>query len=227
MRPYTFILLIVVLCGCRNDDKPGSPSRAQLIFPEENSECTDGISINELQSSITFSWGSTANTDSYRLTVKNLTTDAIQNYTTAATSLTVNLSKGQAYSWFVTSISNKVSETTKSETWKFYNAGEGITSYAPFPAEALYPPQGATALLIGGSVTLQWDGVDVDSDIVEYDVYFNTVNPPTTLAGASVTSESFDVISLAPDTIYYWRIVTTDSNGNTSLSEIFQFRTVN
>ena len=70
--------------------------------------------------------------------------------------------------------------------------------------------------------TLFRSGSDIDNDIVSYDVYFDTVNPPVTLEGNTAAS-NIDVTVAAGNT-YYWRVVTKDSQGNNSQSEIFEFR---
>lgn len=224
VRYFSILLIAVSIVGCRkNDDDP--PKAAQLIFPEQNSECTEGVSINATESSLTFSWMKASHTNSYRLTITPMAGGQIQSYNTEATSLSVNLLKGVAYSWYVTSVSNKTPKTAISETWQFYNAGDGTTSYAPFPATAAYPASGTTVPPIAGHVTLQWVGADVDNDIAGYEVFLSTVTPPAISVGTTA-SQSLLVTTMSA-TIYYWRVVTTDGEGNTSNSEIFQFKTVN
>ncbi|MEM9685518.1 MAG: fibronectin type III domain-containing protein [Bacteroidota bacterium] len=223
-----FLLLtaLIGLYSCGGNDDAPPPAAAALIFPEESSECTTGVSISDLMSRVTFSWTDAARADSYRLTVTNLNAGTSNEYTTEATSFEAALLKGEPYSWSVTSLSDKSSKTRQSEMWHFYNAGEGVESYPPFPARAIYPEMGATALISGGQLTLQWDGTDVDNDIATYDVYFSTANPPAVAVGTSISSESFEVSGLTVATVYYWRIITRDSEGNTSASEVFEFRTV-
>lgn len=217
-------LLLGVLSSCKNDDI-SIPAEAELIFPEKNSECTSGMSISETQSSVTFSWKKAA-ADMYRLNITNLTTGITENYPTSATSFTVDLLKAEAYSWSVTSISDDLAETAQSEIWSFYNAGDGVVSYAPFPAGVIYPEMGVSISAPGGELTLQWNGADVDNDIATYDLYFDVVNPPVVAVGTSVSSESFEVSGLTAATVYYWSVITRDSEGNTSASAVFEFRTV-
>lgn len=228
MKRNVFLLVVTLLSlwSCGGDDDHGpAPGAAQLIFPGKNSECISGISISPTESSITFSWEASENTDSYRLRITNLNSGDFDEYSTNVTSLAVTLLKGEPYSWSVTSLAGGTSQTTQSEVWNFYNAGEGITSYAPFPAAVVYPQMGTVALASGGNITLYWDGADVDDDISGYDVYFDTVNPPVTIVGTSIGAESFQVSGVAAATVYYWRVITRDGEGNTSASDIFQFRT--
>ena len=72
------------------------------------------------------------------------------------------------------------------------------------------------------SVKLEWNGLDIDNDIISYDVYFDTTNPTTTLL-SNTTDNTMDV-TVEAGNIYYWRVVTNDSIGNTSESEVFEFK---
>lgn len=230
MKRYSVLLIITALLslyGCNKDDgPPPSPVAAQLVFPEQNSECTTGVSVDATQSRVTFSWNASVNTDLYELTVTHLISGFTQDFTTTATSFDVNILKGNPYSWSVTSSSDTSTQTAQSETWNFYNAGDGVQSYAPFPAGVISPQIGATVVPDGDSVTLLWDGADVDNDISGYDVYFDIVDPPAAIVGNSVSAAIFQVNGITPSTVYYWRIVTSDLEGNTSTSEVFEFRTV-
>lgn len=214
----------LLVSGCKDDDDSPAPLAAQLVFPEENSECTDGVSLNATQSSVTFMWEPARYADTYQLTVTNLTDGSAQQFSAGtATSVAVTLLKATPYSWRVTSFSGKSSKTAQSPLWSFYNAGEGIISHIPFPASALYPVQGATVFPPGGEVQLQWQAADLDNDIAGYEVFIDTVSPPAISAGTT-TATSLEVV-VAAATIYYWRIITHDTQGNSSYSEIFQFRT--
>jgi hypothetical protein len=111
--------------------------------------------------------------------------------------------------------------TSLSAVWKFYNAGDPLESYTPFPADIVAPIMGSTITDVT-TQSLSWLGSDIDNDIVSYDVYFDTTNPPTTFE-VNTVSTSINVTVSANNT-YYWRVVTKDSQGNNSQSEIFEFR---
>jgi len=123
------------------------------------------------------------------------------------------------YKWYVISI--KGSRTEESETWQFYNAGPGVQSYAPFPA-AILAPSMAQPIPTTNSVILQWTGSDVDADIVGYDVYFGTIETPSLLLSELITNET--TVDVSSNTIYYWKVITKDSLGNTSDSGLYQFK---
>lgn len=211
-------------CGGGGGDDPiviDPPGAASLIFPNENSECTEGSNFTSTESDVTFDWSDATNTDSYQLYVKNLDTQITTNYSSTSSQLTLTILRGTPYSWYVVS-KNTGTKTAQSATWKFYNAGEAVTSYAPFPAEVMAPTMGTSLAASTSSVSLQWSGSDVDNDIVNYDVLFGTASIPTNNMG-STTSTNFSV-NVASGNTYYWRIITTDSQNNTSESEIFQFK---
>ena len=52
----------------------------------------------------------------------------------------------------VASKANDTSDTTDSDTWQFYLAGDGQENYAPFPATILSPTSGAAVDASNGLV---------------------------------------------------------------------------
>ncbi|WP_435624413.1 hypothetical protein [Flagellimonas sp.] len=228
MKQFIFLTLIGILitsCG-GNDDPPPTPGAVLLVFPEENSECTTGVSINEELSQVTFEWQTSENTESYRLTVVNLNTNSPQTINTASTSASVSINKGTPYSWTVTSSNSQSSQSATSETWLFYNSGSQ-TTYAPFPAQLESPISGSTVSPnTSNEVVLDWLGADVENDITAYEVFFSDQNPPTTSLGTFDGLTSQISVAVSDSTVYFWRVITTDSEGNTSDSGVFEFRTL-
>lgn len=198
-----------------------TPSSATLIFPDNNSECTEGEVVSESQSRVLFQWNASENTDSYQVNLRNLNTNSTALTNSAANEVEITLLRGVPYEWFVVSRANGTNETAKSEVWKFYNAGPGITNYAPFPAQAVSPTRGAT-IDFSPSVELVWSGSDVDNDIISFNLYYGTTDTPQLLE-TGLTATSFEV-DLNPGQTYYWQAETLDSAGNTTQSELFNFR---
>ena len=222
MKKISILLILLLTLSCSKDDGGNpSPAAALLIFPDNNQECNQGVDISTTQSTVTFRWAASNNTDSYDVVLKNLNTQNTTSHSSLTDELAITIQKGTPYSWYVISENLNVVETAQSETWKFYNAGDPIDSYAPFPADLVSPAMGS--ILTGiTSQNLSWSGSDIDNDIVSYDVYFGTANPPTMLE-VNTASTSVNVTVAAVNT-YYWRVVTKDSQGNNSQSEIFEFR---
>ena len=216
-------LLLITLSACIDDDDnpPLPPTAASLVFPNENTECNEGIVLSDTESSVTFRWDAGSNVLSYELQLTNLLTNTLATYTTSITELEITIQRGTPYAWSITSIGTVNTTNAQSSRWKFYNAGTGTVSYAPFPAEVVAPINGAQ--IDSGIVSLQWSANDVDNDIVSYNILFDTVNPPSINAGSSTTS-SFNQNTLV-GTTYYWQVVCQDASGNSSTSSVFQFST--
>ena len=232
MRKIYMLTILGILYACSSGDSGGEPpappappvpdpSAATLVFPENNTECNEGVVLNDNQSQVTFRWNNAQNTDSYEVNLRELNSGNTSKFNSNTNSADITITRGAPYEWFVVSRANGTSATASSATWKFYNEGPGVTNYAPFPAEAVAPSRGAN-LETTTTVTLEWSGSDVDNDIAAYDIYFGTDSDPMTLQGN--TSENTLEVDVAADTVYYWRVVTIDSAGNTSSSEIFEFK---
>ena len=217
------ILVLLISCG-GDDGPPPAPQGAQLVFPEENSECTTGTDINQNSTQITFRWMASNNTDRYTLSVVNLETNVPQNISTASTSASLTISKGTPYAWSVESRNAESEQVASSPTWLFYNAGSQ-TTYAPFPAQLVNPRSGATVQKdLANEVLLEWSGADVDGDIESFELFFSESNPPTTSVGLTNATTMEFPVGVESGTVYYWQVVATDLQGNTSVSGVFDFR---
>jgi len=71
---------------------------------------------------------------------------------------------------------------------------------------------------------LDWSGADVDDDISEYNVYFSLTNPPEALLATLDKDNTSINTSVASNTVYFWRVVTTDEEGNSSDSGVYEFK---
>ena len=242
LRFFSFLFVSILLsCGGGGGDDPGGgggggggggptptpPGKATLVAPANNKTCETGTSVSDTQSTVTFSWNASANTNTYDVRITNLNTSVATNKNgISTTSTTATLNKGVPYSWRVTSKSTSSTTTTPSDLWKFYLAGDGVVNYAPFPAELKAPASGSTISLTDGKATFSWEGTDPDSnDTLTYTLYVDTVDgkqtPSTSLSNLS--DESVDVELDAAST-YYWRVKTSDGT-NASYSIVYSFKT--
>lgn len=240
---YTIISFVAVTCivACSSDsDIPDSvpetlpekeievpvptPSPAQLIYPLDNTECIEGEVENDQYSKVEFQWSTSANTHIYKLGIRNLKTNRTTLEETTENSMIVSILRGTPYEWYVISTAEGTNEISLSEKWQFYNAGLGEVLYAPNPAELVYPEDKSIIVYSQDDTRIRWKGYDLDGDILEYEVYFGTENPPT--VPTAVLSDTIYEGMLGKKDVgktYYWKIRTIDSHGNSSMSQINSF----
>lgn len=216
-------LMLIQACGGK---KQGSPTpaltKATLSFPAQNSLCNSGSVISDTQAALVLTWSAAANADSYDVIVKNLLTGTSTTQSSATNQLSVTLLRNTPYSWYVVSKSTRYSGTSQSDTWKFYMSGPGSISYSPFPA-TLVSPAFAKTVTGATKINLVWTGNDVDNDLANYDVYFGTAPSPPLLR-SNITDLFLNNVAISAGTTYYWRVLTRDTKGNVSYSDIYQFK---
>jgi hypothetical protein len=229
MKRFRLIFLLAVFfVGCKKHGGDGNispsppPEKAILSLPAANAACTTGANPTSTQSSVTFTWNASANTDSYELDIKNLLDNSIIRLTTSQTQEITSLALNTPYAWFILSKSKHNSTTAQSDTWKFYNSGPGIVSFAPFPAEITSPLFGQQLTAASGTMDLIWKGSSVNNDIKSYDVYFG-VNSDPALYKSDVSDMFLNGLPVTTGNTYYWKIVTWDQKNNNSDSGVFQF----
>ncbi len=224
------ISLIAVSCS---KDTPGggdggttstptakTPGKAVLTSPANNKTCEEVNTSGQ----VTFSWNASTDTDKYDLKITNLNTQGVTNQNNiTTTSRAVTLIKGIPYSWSITS-KNEGTKTTTSDTWQFYLAGDGVVNYAPFPATAVSPSPGASVARTSGKVTVEWSGSDADDDTLTYTLEMDTTDGIQGTVIADDMSASSVEVSVEADTVYYWRVISSDGQ-NTSTSIVYTFRT--
>ena len=220
------------MAGCGSSKKSDNvspvapvPKAALLVYPAENGVCVSGTVISASQSTIQFQWNNSANSDSYVVVTKNLLTGDTLATNTRSNNANITVSRNAPYLWYVLSKSDKSSNAAKSDAWKFYNSGDGITTYAPFPADNLSPAMSQEIIVpLSGEITLSWQGSSVDNNIADYDLYFGTTASPP-LYKSHITSSTISNVGISSNATYYWKIVTRDGNNNTSTSDLVEFTT--
>lgn len=227
IKKFLYIFLLAFICnGCSNnsDGNPGNggnfdtPNGVKLVFPSENALCNEGTNLTPTESTVYFEWEPNTNAQLYTLTLENLGSAVMTQYTTEDFIFPVTIERAEAFRWYVEYVFEN--EIKKSSIWNFYNAGPGVQSYAPFPALIISPSM-AQNLPATNSVTLEWSGSDVDNDIVSYDVYFGTNSSPDLFESGLISNQTS--VPVLSGTIYYWNVITIDSAGNSSESGVHQF----
>lgn len=104
-------------------------------------------------------------------------------------------------------------------------AGFAAPATGPVTATTPSPSDGATDQSESG-VTLTWSDDGNGDAAATYDVYFDAgTNPPTTILGDDIGSASQATGALSLGTTYYWRVVTFDADGDSSIGPVWSFST--
>ena len=224
---FTGFILVLLLVHCQKTELPADPGVANLISPVDKETCLDGVSINDTQSNVNFVWGTANGALSYELEIANLLTQSTQVFTSDTNELSIALSKAEPYSWLVRSIGETGTAPSMSDPWKFYLAGDAVVNYAPFPAELITPRSGAnTTPDINNLVILRWTADDVDDDLNRFEVYLDTTDGTTLNQEIAYQAQETQLeVEVENNTVYYWKIVAIDLNGNQSSSGVYTFRT--
>ena len=238
---YILSFVFIVSCSAEDDDsgtttppvtqQPApaptpqvpSPGKSSLSAPENNEVCYEGEEVDDSNSEVTFSWDASSDTDSYDLVITNQETSQSQTESgITSTSKAVTLATDVSYSWKIVSKANDTSDTTDSDTWQFYLAGDGQENYAPFPATILSPTSGAAVDANNGSITLSWEGNDPDEgDSLTYTIYFDEVDGLQDPIEED-SSETELEVSVESGTTYYWRVKTSDGKSS-SFTLVYSF----
>lgn len=228
MKKITHSIIALLFFGCGVDvdlieELTVLAPDLQIVFPENNSECTAGTILSENQSEVTFEWSEIEGVQSYNIILINLATGIEEEFSSLSSSLPIILERGTPYQWIVDAIVRIDEEdTVVSASGYFYNAGPGVTTYIPFPADAISPLNGAQLLGTTTSINIEWTSEDLDNDIVSYDLYLGSSSNPELFA-ADIETPLISNVQVATGNQYYWRVVTKDAIGNESNSEIFSF----
>lgn len=216
----SFILVIgIYSCGVDSEVLEYQKSTIKLLYPEDNSEVTYGTILTDSTNTLVFKWEFLDNTENHLFFIEliNLDNDIIEIYESNSNEASIPLQRNHNYSWQVTdSIHNS------SLVWTFRNIGPWDTSVAPLPATAISPVSGASISQTSTAVNLIWESEDGDDDIIGYDLYFGETEEPALLV-SDITTSRYNDIPVEAGKTYYWKIVTKDSVGNESTSEVFNF----
>ena len=224
------ILGVTLLTACSSDSGGGTPTptptptpiaapgKASLTLPENNKPC-------ETAASVIFTWSQGSDTETFDLSITNSDTNQVTNRAgLTTTTATVPLTRGHRYAWKIIS-KNKGTETTTSDTYKFYLAGDGEKNAAPFYAEAVYPQPGSSVTPSeDNTVTLEWEATDPDSDTLTYTLHIDTIDgrQEATEESTGLTTNTKEV-AVESGTIYYWSVATSDGSISVT-SDVFSFR---
>ncbi len=226
---YSFVVAILtVSCGGGGDDSNptpepvnAAPSKPTLSVPTNNLLCIDN--------SVAFQWNASVdpegNTISYQIQIAtdNQFSQIAETITGAVTNQTFLLEKGKAYYWRVKAIDSNNKASDFSATFEFYTEGVGVSNHLPFTASIVSPQLNAEVQ--AATTVLEWNASDVDaSDVLTYDVYVGTVNPPVNKVATDLSAKTF-LQDITAATHYYWRVDVKDNKGGVTKGQVWNFKT--
>lgn len=224
------IALLFISCGGSGSDEPTptpeptntAPTVPSLVAPTNSLLCINNV--------VNFEWSASTDAENnpivYQLQIATDNQFAQIVSTTDVSSRTqaVTLDKGKAYYWRVKATDSKNASSAYSSTFSFYTEGVAVANHLPFLPELIQPEINTT--VSGTTAILKWFASDVDvTDVLTYDVYLGTTNPPTVKVGENKTTPLFEVTSLQATTIYFWRVVVKDNKGGETRGSVWNFRT--
>jgi hypothetical protein len=130
------------------------------------------------------------------------------------------LAYGTTYHWRVVA-KDLWGDETSGPDWSFTTGA--APNYPPSAPTNPSPTDGATDVAL--EATLAWDPAsDPDGDLLSYDVFFGVMDPPPYVGIRP--DPSFDPPgNLAPDTHYYWQVLTRDEHSAPVPGPIWEFTT--
>jgi hypothetical protein len=199
------------------------PGVSSLSLPENDKAC-EGGEVNGDVAAVSFSWEAAENTDLYDIVLTNNSSGTSTTYSDIeGTETSLELERAQAYTWKV--VAKNCANSSSSDEWQFYLAGEAEQNASPFAATAVSPSPGATVSPTDGKVTVQWEATDPDEDALTYTLIVSTSetfeegDATTTFADLSEASQQVEV----SEGIYYWKVVAADESISVT-SDVFSFR---
>ncbi|MFL9830622.1 SusE domain-containing protein [Flavobacterium sp. ST-87] len=227
MRKYLFPIccaLLLMSCGGGDDNSDPvtenkAPSIPGLVTPANNLLCIDNA--------VVFEWNAASDPDfdaiTYQIEVAKDNQFKQIDYTNSASGTTksISLEKGMRYYWRVKAVDSQNLSGKYSEVFQFYTEGVGLTNHLPFVPSLVKPE--LSSVLTTNSVILEWDASDVDAnDVLTYDVYFGTTNPPTAKISSNQSLKTYTQ-SLNSSGTYYWSVDVKDQKGGISKGQVWRF----
>ncbi|MEZ0180923.1 hypothetical protein AB9T89_01665 [Flavobacterium oncorhynchi] len=231
MKNFIYLSIIGFLfaaCGGGGGDDPVTPPVTNtaptvpvLVSPTDGKLCLDNT--------VSLQWNQSTDTEKdpivYQIQVAkdNGFTQIVNTLNNSTVSSSLSLEKNTAYYWRVQAADSKGLSSAYSATFKFYTAGTAVVNHLPFAPELVQPV--INSALSTATAALKWKASDVDAnDILTYDVYFGTTNPPTAKVTENTSASSFDV-TLEAAKEYFWKVVVKDNKGGETVGQVWKFKT--
>ncbi|MFV5702869.1 hypothetical protein ACM55F_13435 [Flavobacterium sp. XS2P12] len=228
MKKFVYVAVIgflLISCGGGDDPAPTpkneAPTVPTLVAPANNKLCVDNL--------VSFQWNVSADSNNDPITYQiqvakdNQFLQIVKTLEDPTNSQNISLEKGVAYYWRVKATDNKSLSSDYSSVYNFYTEGEAVVNHLPFSPELVQPV--LNTVLNTATATLKWNASDVDvNDILVFDVYFGTDNPPISKVSENLATNTLDVL-VVPSKEYYWKVVVKDGKGGETIGQTWKFKT--
>jgi hypothetical protein len=233
MKNFIYLSIIGALfisCSSGGDDpeptptpevKNVAPTVPVLTTPVDNKLCVNNT--------VSFEWNRSTDTNNDNITYlieiakDNQFAQIVKTVDGSLNTQSIALEKNTAYYWRVKATDAKGLASAYTGTNKFYTAGDAVINHLPFSPELVGPF--INTVLSTTTASLKWNASDVDAtDILTYDVYLGTVNPPTEKVSENNTTKTVD-LTLSPAKEYFWRVVVKDNKGGETVGQVWKFKT--
>jgi len=216
-------------CGGGGGDNPTPPPTPENKTPTTPTLTTPTNGELCIDNSVNFQWNNSTDPDgdaiNYQIQVAkdNQFSQITHTLSGNSTSTSISLDKGVAYYWRVKATDSKNASSDYSSVFNLYTEGEGEINHLPFAPELIKPE--LNEIVQTTTATLEWAASDVDTnDNLTFDVFFDSVNPPTTKTGDNQTTKTLNVDVVASSN-YYWKVVVKDNNGGETIGQVWNFKT--
>lgn len=216
--------IFILISGCSKEDpapdrvKNLPPETPVLLKPANNEIC--------IPANLLFEWKTAADPEgddvSYQLEIstdQNLSSN-LQVWQIGSPTAEMSMETGVTYFWRVKAIDIRNNESSYSEIRKFFTEPNPEFNRIPHQPEQVSP--GNNSSVEGNKVLLKWTATDPDGDVLWYDVYFGTENPPQHIKEDHGNSSI--ELDIEPNKTYYWNITVKDEHGAKAIGEVWKFK---
>ncbi|HER44231.1 MAG TPA: fibronectin type III domain-containing protein [Candidatus Eisenbacteria bacterium] len=216
------VLSAGLLASCGDDASPVSPENSPPRVPNLPEPADSSFYVREY---LELSWEcSDPDGDEVIYSIQVKEDDAYMVFSGQTTLKTMGtglfLLRDTMYTWRV--VATDGLESSESPWWTFFTPE--WSNEPPFSPADPHPASGEFDVQTTG-LHLTWSAGDPDQDdVLTYDVYFGTGSDPG-LAASGLSETSLALPALDYDTVYFWRVVSTDSHGESTSSPVWPFST--
>jgi hypothetical protein len=215
MKQFVLVLLLMMLVvfGCSKDDDDSSPTGVTNNAPTIRSITSNPVNVGRQQSAYITCVATDSDGDSL-------------TYFWRATSGSIS-GDDETIRWSAPSIDGNywVAVTVSDGREVAIDSLELTVSAPNEPPARPWDPIPRDRDLVCRPVNLTWKCSDIDGDPILYDLYFGTSSGSTSVIQRDLDTTSYVLNNLCSESWYYWKVNSSDNQGNTSFGQVWSFGT--